>query len=777
MLFHAHQYPRAINDSFLQALCDAGLDQIVKFPTHGVNTLDVILTNRPTLVVRCEGAPGLSRHDIVFTEINIQAERRKPVRRKILLWKRADWDAIRARVKEWTGTFTSQNSVNTPVETLANTLQEELQTVLNDLVPSKLSSTRYGQPWFNSKTKRAVRRKKRAYKKAKRTNKESDWRRYGRQKKETKKVCRQVYNKYVYDVVNSDPGGNKKLGAIVKSKRCDQLGVSPLKEAGILHTDPKQKADVLNRQFTSVFTSVDDSPLPEMGPSPHPSVSSITVSCNGVTKLLRNLKPHKATGPDGIPAQLLKETAEELAPALTLLFQASLDQGVVPSSWKRTHVVPIYKKGCRSAAANYRPISLTSILCKLCEHIVHCTVIRHLTKHNILTDAQHGFRKKRSCESQLVVTLHDLTESLDKKSQVDLILLDFEKAFDKVSHRHLLHKAEFYGIHGNILNWTRDFLQDRTQQVLLDGQQSATSKVTSGVPQGSVLGPLLFLIYINDMPSYATNSTTRLFADDSLLYRCIATPDDSALLQQDLDALVEWETKWLMKFNASKCQLLRITNKRKPILGSYTIHGHNLELVDSAKYLGLHLDSKLNFNKHVDAISKKANATRAFLCRNLSHCGRNIKDTSYKTFVRPILEYSAAAWDPHTQSNINKLEMVQRRSARYVFGDFNRRSSVTAMLQELCWLPLATRRCLSRLEMMYRIRFDLIDIDWSKYLIPLTSTTRGHQSRFLNPRCRTDVFMNSFFQRTTRDWNNLEFDPAAIPTLDAFKTALRADLP
>ena len=278
---------------------------------------------------------------------------------------------------------------------------------------------------------------------------------------------------------------------------------------------------------------------------------------------------------------------------------------------------------------------------------IHCTVIRHLTEYNILSDAQHGFRKRRSCESQLIVTVNDLAKGLDDKSQIDLILLDFEKAFDKVSHRCLLMKAEYYGVRGNILERTADFLRNCKQQVLLEGQSSMESRVTSGVPMGSVLGHWT-CSWSSSMTYQTISSTTRLFADDSILYKCITTPEDSKLLQDDLDALVDWETKWSMSFNASKCQLLHITNKHKPILASYSIHEHELELVDTAKYLSVHIDSKLSFNTHVDAVTKKANSTHAFLSRNLSHCSCKIKETSYKTFVGPIAEYAASAWDLHT---------------------------------------------------------------------------------------------------------------------------------
>ena len=231
------------------------------------------------------------------------------------------------------------------------------------------------------------------------------------------------------------------------------------------------------------------------------------MSVNGVIKLLKNLKSFAASGPDGIPTMLLKQTAEEIAPAVTLLFRASINQGKVPTQWKKAHIVPLFKKGSRSDAANYRPISLTSVLCKLCEHIIHCAVIQHLTDNNILSDAQHGFRKRRSCESQLICMLDDLTKGLDNKSQIDMVLLDYEKAFDKVSHRHLLKKVQHYGVSGVTLEWISDFLHSRTQSVLVDGQKSSESIVSSGVPQGSVLGPLLFLIYINDLPDCITSST------------------------------------------------------------------------------------------------------------------------------------------------------------------------------------------------------------------------------------------------------------------------------
>ena len=774
----SHQYKRSINEAFLHLLDTTGLDQIVDFPTRGDRTLDIIMTNRPSLVNRCCSLPPLSDHDVVFFDISVRAIRRKPVRRKIYLWKRTDFDGIRQRIKKWSDHFTSTYSTSTPVEHLAEIMQLELDQIMKDNVPSKWSSTRYSQSWFNSDTKRSTRRKARAFKKARKTNRLRDWKRFRRLKKESQKSCRKAYNQYVYDIVCSDPsrGNNKKIGALVKSKRCDQMGVSPLKEGGFLHTDPKTKANILNRQFTSVFSADDNSPLPDLGSSLHPTMNDITVNQNGVTKLLRNLKPSTASGPDGIPAMLLKETAEEISPAVTLLFQSSINQGCVPSQWKNALIVPIYKKGSRSDAANYRPISLTPILCKLCEHLIHCAVIQHLSDQNILTDAQHGFRKRRSCDTQLLAIIDDLAKGIDDKAQTDVILLDYAKAFDKVSHRHLLLKVEHYGIKGPTLSWISDFLHNRTQQVFLDGQCSSSSKVSSGVPQGSVLGPLLFLIFINDLPACVSNSTTRIFADDSVVYRRISSPADSIKLQQDLDSLQEWESKWLMKFNATKCQVLQVTNKRNPITASYSIHGHTLEVVSSAKYLGVHLDTHLNFNAHIDAITRKANSIRGFLGRNLGHCTRKLKEAAYTIFVRPCVEYASCTWDPHTQRNIRKLEQVQRSCARFVTGDFGQQSSVSAMLKDLNWTTLEERRYQSRLAMMFKIHQNLVDIREDQYLSPSSSTTRGHSSRFRIPQTKSSVYTMSFFPRTIRDWNNLQKDPAVYSSLDTFKAVLRDPL-
>ena len=264
----------------------------------------------------------------------------------------------------------------------------------------------------------------------------------------------------------------------------------------------------------------------------------ITFRVPGIAKLLRNLNPHKAAGPDSIPTQVLKIASDQIAPVLTRIFQSSYDTGTVPCDWRDANIVPIYKKGDKQLASNYRPVSLTSISCKVIEHVVHSNIMDHFQKHSILCDEQHGFRKRRSCESQLITTIQGIASKLRSgRDQVDVILLDFAKAFDKVPHQRLLYKLNYYGVREENLQWVESFLSHRKQRVLLDGKSSAQADVTSGVPQGTVNGPLYFLAFINDLPE-CTSSDTRLFADDGLLYRTIKSNKDAQEdLQQDLHSL------------------------------------------------------------------------------------------------------------------------------------------------------------------------------------------------------------------------------------------------
>ena len=294
----------------------------------------------------------------------------------------------------------------------------------------------------------------------------------------------------------------------------------------------------------------------------------------------------------------------------------------------------------------------------------------------------------------------------------------------------------------------------------------------SGVPQGTVLGPILFLVFINDLPD-CVKSPTRLFAEDCVVYRTIDSEEDARELQTDLDNLQKWEDTWLMQFHPDKCQTIRFTNKRNTINTDYKIHGQTLQLVDSAKYLGVNLQSKVNWSSHVSTTANKADHTRAFLQRNMRACPRNVRSQCYASLVRPILEYSSPVWDPHLQKDIDTLEKVQRRSARFVTQDFSRESSVTKMMKDLHWETLAERRAKAKVIMLYRIVHHLVAIPVEEYLTPAATNTRGHDHKFFIQYCRTNTMRHSFFPDTARLWNKLPAESTEAPSLEAFRGSLQ----
>ena len=308
-----------------------------------------------------------------------------------------------------------------------------------------------------------------------------------------------------------------------------------------------------------------------------------------------------------------------------------------------------------------------------------------------MPDSQHGFRKHLSTVTQLITSIQDWATTLEQRGLTDVILLDFSKAFDKVSHQHLLAKLNYYGIRGSTLSWIHAFLANRSQSVSVNGQHSPWVDVTSGVPQGSVLGPVLFLLYINDIQD-SIQSNIRLFADDSIVYREINSPDDQVKLQQDLQTLANWSKTWLMDFNIKKCAILSITRKRNPSSFPYSIHGKLLSRVKQHDYLGVTIAHDLNWNSHVQNIIKKSNRTLGLLRRTLAPCTKEVKVRAFESLVRPRLEYAAEAWNPYTSTLVDRLEQVQRAAARFVHADYRRTTSVTPLLHNIGWDPLNIRR-------------------------------------------------------------------------------------
>lgn len=438
-------------------------------------------------------------------------------------------------------------------------------------------------------------------------------------------------------------------------------------------------------------------------------------------------------------------------------------------------MVPVFKSGNRNSPENYRPISLTCICCKLIEHIIASHVYNHLESNCFFFHNQHGFRKSLSCETQLLEFTTDLHFNMNNNLQTDCIFLDFSKAFDRVAHCRLIAKLTALRIDSSTLSWLRNFLSNRQQFTIVNNIASAPTHVTSGVPQGSVLGPLLFLIYINDLP-LNISSPMRIFADDCIIYRSINSINDHQALQNDLDLICHWCNTWLMALNVSKCQVISFSRKRDNSHFSYKINHNELLHTISYKYLGVHLTENLSWSSHVTAICAKASKTLGYLRRNLSNSPSSIRKLAYQTFVRPQLEYASSIWSPHPNYLIDMIESVQNRAARFISRDYSHHSSVTQMKLDLSLQPLVLRRDIALLSLLHKYVYNCTRSTLPIQLASNTSRRLNNQLSFSRMYGSTHAFNFSALPVAIRLWNSLPDSIAAENNQEKFRHLLHEHL-
>ena len=442
-----------------------------------------------------------------------------------------DEEKFQKEAQELTDKFLNSQPETKTVEENWCTFRDSMCDLIGENVPTKMVSGSPRVPWLTSRLVKLCRKKEKSYKKAKQLGGAERCDKYNKIKKEVNRELRKAKRSHIADISEA---GNKEFWKYIKTRRKDNVGVQSLKTNNQTVTDDQGKAEVLANQFQSVFTREDNN-VPDMTQSPFPDMPDVDFSVKGIEKLLKDLNISKATGPDKIPNRALKLAAEQIAPVLSFIFRQSYDQGVLPEDWRRANIASIFKKGSKSDPANYRPVSLTCVCCKLMEHILDSQLMKHLSTNSIITDYQHAFRSNRSCETQLIATIHDLAEAHNDNKTCDIAILDFSKAFDVVPHRRLLQKLNYYGIRNKTVKWIESFLTNRHQRTVVNGKSSDWMPVLSGIPQGTVLGPHLFILFINDITD-SVKATSRLFADDCIVYQTITDQRDEESLQKDLNS-------------------------------------------------------------------------------------------------------------------------------------------------------------------------------------------------------------------------------------------------
>ena len=461
---------------------------------------------------------------------------------------------------------------------------------------------------------------------------------------------------------------------------------------------PSKMAEILKRQYDTVFSV----PLEPMMQSTdifdltdnieQPVLPDISFEPVDIEEAIDELSANSAAGPDQFPAILLKQCKKVLSKPLYLIWKKSLSTGEIPNILKTANIVPIHKGGSRGEAKNYRPVALTSHIIKIFEKVLRNHIVSHMEDNELLNPGQHGFRAGRSCLSQLLSHFETITKILEDGDNVDVIYLDFSKAFDKVDFLVTLRKIKLLGITGNVGKWIYCFLTGRTQTVLVNGIKSDISEVKSGVPQGSVLGPLLFLILLGDIDRSVASAFVSSFADDTRVGHRIRTTEDANALQKDLNSIYQWSAKNNMKFNSEKFECIRY-GKRKDIHNTTGYHSDVNTMItpkDQINDLGVLISSNCLFKNQIDNVVKTANKLCGWILRTFKTRAPKLMILLWKSLVLSKLDYCSQLWSPTNKGDIQKLEMVQRSFIRKI--DDMRHLDYWAQLKKLRLYSLERRR-------------------------------------------------------------------------------------
>ena len=498
---------------------------------------------------------------------------------------------------------------------------------------------------------------------------------------------------------------------------------------------------------------------------------NINITKEKIEKVLQRLKINKSPGPDGIHPRIVKEMKEELLEPLHMIFTSSLEEGIVPEDWKMAHITAIYKKGNKKEPENYRPVSLTSVLCKVMETLLREELIYHMKENKLFSEKQFGFISGRSTVLQLIKVLDSWTEAIDNKLAIDVVYHDFMKAFDRVPHKRLMEKVSSYNIKGRVFKWIQNFLTGRKQKVVVNGESSTWKNVLSGVPQGSVLGPLLFVLFINDLPEAVRNgSDVFLYADDTKIYRKIEDSEDLSKLQEDLDELYHWTEKWLLSFHPEKSKCMRLG---RTIVENKEYHLCNpIKTTDKEKDIGVVMDNKLAFSDHLSEKINKANRIVGLIRRSFVNLVPEVFKPLFTALVRPHLEYANQVWNPHLVKDIEAVENVQRRATKMIPQLKNK--SYEERLRALDLPTLAYRRSRGDQIEAFKIITGKYDRDCTEGLFQMRAenVTRGNGMKIFKSRARLDIRKYSFNHRVVNNWNDLPNWVVAADTVQCFESRL-----
>ena len=757
---------------FLDSVTESEAIQSVASPTRGENVLDLAVSRGgPAESEVCDGVFD-SDHSAVVTRFAVTCVATpRATRSRAYDYKRADWSGLRAALRLIPWCVLSDVHVDDAV----SLFYDFVFSAIADFIPMCEIRKQF-PPWFDRSVRELLRSKEAAFRCKKSSPTDDNIARHRTARADFKRAASSKYREYLVGMVRSFRDNPKRYWSFVKSLKSFSH-VSPVLEYdGRIYSSDEDRANCLNACFSRKFCDPVANSLPTPPCLDAPGLDTFTVSRERVAQLLSELCDNKACGPDGLSARILRECADELSFPLYIICQSSLRSGTFPAMWKQANVIPVYKKGPKKSPDNYRPVSLLSICSKVLEKVVCDSLLTACLP--VLPASQHGFLPKRSCVTNLSCFLEHCWASIARGKQTDAVYTDFSSAFTSVNHTLLLHKlTHSFGISGRAIRWLESYLSSRTQRVVLNGKASDWVAVLSGVPEGSILGPLLFACYLADLPC-SLSSECIMYADDVKLYRRIECDEDCVALQSDLDRLSEWSRRWRLSLNPGKCKSISFTLRTSPFVHSYQIDGHHLERCAEIRDLGVLLDSKLTFAPHVDLTIAKANRMLGLLMRSVQTptCPRRVRfdhkalTCAFFAHVRSVIEYGSVVWSGAAVTHLARFERLQHRFLMWLA--VNSRDPCPSLTYENLLshfgIPsIKTRFIQSDILFLHNIFHHRLDCTHLTSMFGLAAPVRrSRHTGLLNvPFARVNTVKSSFLTRIPATWNRLLDE---FPTADLF---------
>lgn len=753
--FHMEQ------DAFDNLLAVQGLANHVTFPTHERGgLLDPVITDLPQASIHCQqlGSVGSSDHYAVLSRVDLLTAREDTIPRTIWLWERADWPTLKQNVENTDWGALLVGDVNNKVRALTT----RLLALQQQHVPSREYLSRPGDPaWFGPRCRVSAESKHAAWVRYKRSPSLRNKMLHREACRRMVTTCRWARQQLMEDRRRKlrGPGvGNKTWWSLIKEQQGANYRetLPPLtRPNGSTATSSTDKATLLAELFANKM-KVDDPerPVPRLAQETDVAITTVIVRAEQVERLLGTVDVSKATGPDDISPRLLKHCAKELSTPLTTIFKSCLRENKWPSAWKEARVVPVHKKNSRTEPSNYRPISLLSVMGKVLEQIVTGAICQHLSDNHLLSDRQFGFRHGRSTADLLLLLSKDWQDALEEGLDTLVVALDIAGAFDRVWHAGLLAKLHAKGIQGELLVLLKDYLRDRTLQVVVNGQSSGPSPVLASVPQGSVLGPVLWNIYIDDLLRQL--STVAAYADDCTLSRSYCRLDSRRAvteLNKQLRLVEQWGEMWQVNFAPEKTQAMVISRSlgaSHAVAGELCFGGKDLPLQDYIKILGVSVDRSLRFDHHIAAVTRQTSLRVSALRRVANTLDPQGIRTLYKAQIRPCMEYGALSWMSSAAAHMKRLDAVQRRALRLGANEEGQQ-------QQAPETSLQHRRDVSALVVCHKAQVQMVPHLEPLRLLPHTTqrNTRAASNceRVTVPRSRSNQHQRTYTARTSRLWN------------------------